>query len=107
MPDGWSLSPELRDYIGQAFREHGPDGSGTEFFPAILWSLGGTMRSGETDAREIPPHYSLAWIKQSDLSRFINIQDEHLRIVAFQPKREDANVLVKVVDFIDGRIDVR
>lgn len=103
----WSLSPDLRTFLKGTFQEHRPNGLGTDVFPSILWSLGGELHKSEAEIEKIAPHYSLGWIKRSDIGRFIAIDDQNFGVVAFRPKSEDVSAPLKVVDFVNGKIEAR
>lgn len=107
MTENWHIGQNLQGLLSEKFKDKGPPGLGTDFFPSILWSLGGELNPGPGVSKPVPPRYSLGWIKKIDLERFIAIEDAQFGYVAFSPSDDDANSPSKTVDYVDGIIEVR
>jgi hypothetical protein len=106
MSNSWKLSPSIAQLLRERFKEHGPEGLGTTYFPSILWSPGGEIRKGNELVEQLPPYYTLGWLKQADLSRFVSIPNEDFGQVAFNPRSEDAQASNKLIDYVDQKIQI-
>ncbi len=106
MSNRWTLSPDLQALISKRLSESGPAGMGTDFYPSILWSLGGEIRRGNS-TEKVDPHYAMGWIKRSDLGRFASVKHEEFGFVAFQPSPGDGTIGDGIIDLGDNGIYVR
>ena len=86
--------------------KEGPEKLGTEYYPSIMWSLGGEIRKAEQVIEVLPPMYSLGWIRSTKIDRFIRIESEKFGFIAFQPSKSDENAVKKIIDIKGNMIYV-
>lgn len=106
MEKKWNISPKLQTLIYDKLKQHAPDGVSSQFYPSIIWCLGGIIHNGDDESEVIRPHYALGWIKNLDLYRFIALEHKIFKYVAFEPSQEDLISPNSTLDFIDNNIVV-
>jgi len=107
MPEQWRVSEHLSAFIKEIFSEVGPENLDTEFYPCIMWSLGGEIRKGDQLIEQVEPEYGLGWVRHDNLGKLILIQSDAFGFIAFQPSKADASAPGRLIDIKERTIFVR
>jgi hypothetical protein len=114
MPEQWRISEQLNAFLEEIFSEARPESfsgrfpaSGTEFFPCIMWSLGGEVRKGDQIIERLEPEYGLGWVRRDNLGKLILIESDAFGFIAFQPSKADASAPGRLIDIKERTIFVR
>jgi hypothetical protein len=100
------LSPPAASLVSERLKEINIENFGSLYYPAIMWSLGGSPSPSESVGKPIPPHYSIVYIKKGDISRMIALESGEFGFIGFSPSQEDKNSDRNLIDYIDEDIIV-
>ena len=104
----WMLSPRLVTFLTRLIAESVFAGQSSQYYPSIMWSLGGTMQGPDKVVRPIPPQYDVGVVRRSNLRNFkIILPDKTFGYVVFAPKPEDAASQRRLIDWDGETIVVR
>ena len=112
MGSGWKVTDRVAQLIKAGMARYidnvgAPD---FDYCPAILWSLGGELRSaGGLRLATIEPEYGLGVIARKDIAEqgFVALRVPQLGVVGFAPNKDDLASDRRVIDYDGENIVVR
>ena len=104
----------MNAFLGEILAEAKPESFGgefldsdAEFYPCIMWSLGGEIRKGDQLIERVEPEYGFGWVRRDNLGKPILIESATFGFIAFQPSKADASAPGRLIDIKERTIFVR
>lgn len=106
MPE-YKISENAKALISSQVRAMKIESFNELFYPAVMWTLGGTMTHKDGTIHDVHPHYALAYINKNDIGRMFSIQSAEFGLIGFEPSEEDKNSPSFLVDYVGGELVLR
>ncbi len=100
----WSISPRLSDHLMSVLGKDGTLKPNKNQCVAIVRSTDDENPNEKDWGGRIPPDYGIFVIDKTELNKFHQIEDKKFGLLAFAPRKKDADALNKIIDINDNRI---